>query len=234
MPNRLPSLIVLLALASTPVLAQDSATEDAAVVQSRSFLNSHPDLRYRIAGMKAYQKSQYAEALRYFRLGAYYADKPSQAMVAEMLWKGEGADRNRVEGYIWMDLAAERLFKDLIIKREQFWSELSADERTQAIKAGQSFYNKYGDAVAKPRVEKILERDRRNITGSRVGFVGTLKIEIPGPGGMPIQINGEDFYQDKFWKPEAYWSWQNVTWKALPTGTVTTSELKPVAPEKKP
>lgn len=234
MPNRFPCLIVMLALASTPVLAQDSTTEDAAVVQSRSFLNSHPDLRYRIAGMKSYQKGQYAEALRYFRLGAYYADKPSQAMVAEMLWKGEGAEQNKVEGYIWMDLAAERLFKDLIIKREQFWSELSAEERVQAIKAGQSFYNKYGDAVAKPRVEKILERDRRNITGSRVGFVGTLKIEIPGPGGMPIQINGEDFYQDKFWKPEAYWSWQNVTWKALPTGTVTTSELKPVAPEKKP
>jgi uncharacterized protein len=213
----------------------NALTEDEkAIVQSRSFLSSHPDLRYRIAGMKAYKNGDYRDAMHHFRLGAYYADKPSQAMVAEMLWNGQGTATDRVLGYVWMDLAAERLYVNFIAKREQFWNAMSETERKQALAQGEPVFAKYGDAKAKRRLEHILERDRRNITGSRTGYAGVLKIEIPGPGGLPIQINGEEFYQPQFWKPEAYWAWQNETWKALPTGKVNASDLKPVEPESKP
>ncbi len=208
--------------------------DDVFIVQSRSFMASHPDLSSRSLGMQSYQKGRFTEAMRQFRKGAYYADKPSQAMIAEMLWNGEGVEQNKPEAYAWIDLAAERLYKDLVAKRENYWEALNANERQQAITLGRSIYDKYGDAVAKRRIENILERDRRNITGSRTGYVGVLKIEIPGPGGMPINVNGEQFYQDKFWQPELYWRWQNVTWKALPSGTVTASELIPIKADVKP
>jgi len=224
-----------LMLAASPLHAADvGPKDDAFIVQSRSFLSSHPDLYGRVLGMKSYSKGDYKEAMRQFRKGAYYADKPSQAMVAEMLWKGEGVQIDRAEAYVWIDLAAERLYRDLVAKREQYWSELTDLERRQALDKGVALYARYGDSVAKKRIEAILERNRRNITGSRTGFVGNLRIEIPGPGGMPIQVNGDEFYQDKFWQPEAYWKWQNGTWKALPTGTVTASELMPVAPDETP
>lgn len=224
-----PLLALILVPASLPA-ADVGPKDDAFIVQSRSFLSSHPDLYARVLGMKSYSKGDYKEAMRQFRKGAYYADKPSQAMVAEMLWKGEGVQTDRAEAYVWIDLAAERLYRDLVAKREQYWAELTELERRQALDRGAAVYARYGDNVAKKRIESILERNRRNITGSRTGFVGNLRIEIPGPGGMPIQVNGDEFYQDKFWQPEAYWKWQNVTWKALPTGTVTASELMPVTP----
>ncbi len=230
-------LMAVAALGSASADAKSKTNEqgdDAFIVQSRSFMNSHPDLRSRSLGMQSYQKKDYKEAMRQFRKGAYYADKPSQAMVAEMLWNGEGIEQNRPEAYAWIDLSAERLYKDLVAKREQYWAALNAEERQTSMALGVAIYAKYGDAVAKRRIENILEKDRRNITGSRTGFSGNLKIEIPGPGGMPITVNGDQFYQDKYWQPEMYWKWQNVSWKALPTGNVTTSGMQSVEPESKP
>jgi hypothetical protein len=224
-------------LTSLTITAADKMNEqgdDVFIVKSRSFMASHPDLNSRSLGMQSYQKGHFEEALRQFRKGAYYADKPSQAMVAEMLWKGEGIEQDKIEAYAWIDLAAERLYKDLVAKRENYWAELSADQRLQAVEKGQAIYAKYGDKVAKRRIENILERGRRNITGSRTGYVGVLKIQIPGPGGMPIDISGDQFYQEKFWKPEMYWKWQSVAWKALPTGIATMGELVPIKPKDKP
>lgn len=237
MKSRHVLTLFVLMLALTPlsvVVADDNALteEEKFIVQSRAFLNSHPDLRYRIAGMKAYRDGDYRDAMHHFRLGAYYADKPSQAMVAEMLWNGQGTATDRVLGYVWMDLAAERLYRDLVAKREQFWAALTENERRLAIAQGEAVYAKYGDAKAQRRLANVLERDRRNVTGSRTGYVGVLRMEVPGPAGVPIVIGGDQFYQEQFWQPEAYWAWQNETWKALPTGTVNASELMPVAPKK--
>jgi hypothetical protein len=89
-----PLLALMLFSASLPA-ADVGPKDDAFIVQSRSFLSSHPDLYGRVLGMKSYSKGDYKEAMRQFRKGAYYADKPSQAMVAEMLWKGEGVQIDR-------------------------------------------------------------------------------------------------------------------------------------------
>jgi hypothetical protein len=226
-------LLALLVSVAPPAAAENGNAldeEEKFIVQSRSFLSSHPDLRYRIVGLKAYKESNYREAMHYFRNGAYYADKPSQAMVAEMLWNGQGTAADRVLGYVWMDLAAERLYPVMVARREHFWAMLTENERKLALAQGEAVYAKYGDAKAQRRLANVLERDRRNITGSRAGYVGVLRMEIPGPGELPIVISGDQFYQQKFWQPEAYWAWQNETWKVLPTGTVTASELMPVAP----
>lgn len=222
---------LLLVISSTAPAVDPMPVEDQLIVYSRAFLDAHPDLRYRAAGMENYAKGNFKEAFHYFKLGAYYSDKPSQGMVAEMLWKGEGTGIDRPAAYAWMDLAAERLYKDLIIRREIFWTELTPEEREQAIKKGKAIYSKYGDDVAQRRLKNILERNRRYVTGSRTGFVGVLKLYVNGPNGIPIPINGDDYYQDKFWKMDDYLKWQSTTWQALPTGTVTASELVPVKPE---
>ena len=47
---------------------------------------------------------------------------------------------------------------------------------------------------------------------------------IPTPGGMR-QIRGSTFYQDKFWKPEQYWHWQDYDWKKPPEGDVSVGEV---------
>ncbi len=62
-----------------------------------------------------------------FLRAARYADKPSQAMIAQMLWNGDGVPVDRVMAYVWADLAAERGYPAFIATREKFWSELNAD-----------------------------------------------------------------------------------------------------------
>ena len=220
-------LLLLSLLPACAAAVNPLSFDDQLIVYSESFLNAHPDLKYRSVGMENYAKGRYREALHYFRLGAYYADKPSQGMVAQMLWQGEGTAVDRPAAYAWMDLAAERRYKELLIARERYWAQLTPEQREAAIAKGQAIYRKYGDEVAQRRLKNVLERKRRYVTG----FVGFLDIYANGPNGMPVRISGDEYYQDRFWKLDDYLEWQSTTWQALPTGTATMGELVPVRPE---
>ena len=185
-------------------------------VLTEGFLAAHPDLRWRREGIEAFEKGRHAEAMTYFQRAARHADKPSQAMVAGMYWDGQGVARDRALGYAWMDLAAERQYPDFVLFRERYWSQMTEPERASALERGQAVYAEYGDAVAKPRLETILRRERRKTTGSRLGFVGNLTI-IPQTGplaGSGMTLSGEQYYAKEYWEPEAYWQLQDEIWRA--------------------
>ena len=215
------ALAVGLCLGSANASSRDSSVSEHIVVNTESFMSAHPDLRWRREGMEAYDKGQHGFAADYFRRAARFADKPAQAMYATMLWKGEGVEQDRALAYAWMDLAAERGYPHFIAHRERFWEQLTSAEREEAIRRGEAVYAEYGDDVAKPRLESRLHKGRK-VTGSRVGFVGNLKIMLPDG----IQITGDDYYQDRYWKPRAYWAWQDRTWGKPPTGKATVGELE--------
>lgn len=189
------------------------------------FLSSHPDLRYRIAGVDAMSKGKAEDAFRYFMRAAYYADKPSQGMVAEMYWAGQGVEQDRALGYAWMDLAAQRGYRPFVIHRERYWDAMDEATRARALELGESVYAKYGDAAAQPRIAGVLRRARREVTGSRTGMAGNLKIYIQGPAG-PTQIDGSKFYDPTYWDPEKYQAWHDATWTEPRTGTVIVGEVE--------
>ena len=184
-------------------------------LMTEGFLSAHPDLRWRREGLHAYTNKRYDEAMRYFLRAARYADKPAQAMVAEMYWKGIGVPQDRELGYAWMDLAAERFYSNFVILREQYWGALDATQRLNAIERGQPLLAEYGDGVAKMRMAKVL-RKNRGVTGSRVGFVGNLQI-IPFTGpfaGTGLTIRADEYYAPKFWRADKYFEWQDEVWDA--------------------
>jgi hypothetical protein len=183
--------------------------------------------------MEAYGRGSYEYAARYFRWAARYADKPSQAMLGSMYWDGKGVPQDRALGYAWMDLAAERHYRILLAFRERYWHELSEDECKRAVEVGQPLYDEYGDAVAKPRLEVLLRRGLNQVTGSRTGFVGTMEIHIPGPGGNPTVIDANQYYDPRYWKEKQYWAWADKGWKAPSKGVVNVGVLEPV-PAAKP
>ncbi|NDK39434.1 sel1 repeat family protein [Pseudoxanthomonas gei] len=198
-------------------------------VMTEGFLSAHPDLRWRREALHAYTNKRYDEAMQYFLRSARYADKPAQAMIAEMHWKGIGVPQDRALGYAWMDLAAERFYSNFVIKREQYWGTLSEAEQRDAIARGQSLLVEYGDAAAKPRMAKIL-RKQRMTSGSRVGFVGNLQI-IPFTGpdaGSGMTIRGDEYYAPKYWRAEEYFKWQDEVWDApgARKGKVQVGELE--------
>ncbi|MEJ5208464.1 hypothetical protein [Denitratimonas sp. CY0512] len=197
-------------------------------VMTSGFLAAHPDIRWRREGLHDYSNQRYEQALTHFRSAARYADKASQAMIAEMHWMGLGVPPDPVQGYIWMDLAAERVYPNFMILREIYWEALDASQRQAAIEQGQAVYAEFGDDVAKPRLERVLRRERRNVTGSRTGFVGNITI-IPNTGplaGGGLTISGDQFYAAKYWEPAKYWALQDSIWKNPPRPEVEVGTLR--------
>jgi hypothetical protein len=197
---------------------------------TEGFLAAHPDIRWRREGLYAFNKKRYDEAYNCFRRAARYADKASMAMLAEMYWKGLGVTQDKEIGYVWMDLAAERMYPNFLILRERYWGELSQAEQAAAIKRGQPVLAEFGDDVAKRRLNRVLKREMATITGSRVGYVGSLMIyPMTGPlGGSAIPMLGDEYYNRDYWRPEYYWKWQDKVWKAPPEGKVEVGDLEPV------
>lgn len=194
---------------------------------SAGFLSAHPDLRYRLLGLERYRESRFEDAFRFFQRAAFYADKPSQGMVAEMLWKGEGTPQDRALAYAWMDLAAERGYLGFLGLRERYWNDLDEDGKARALEEGQAIYARYGDEAAKPRLATVLRRERRNITGSRTGFVGALQIYVPGPGGYQ-QIDGSKFHDERYWNFDKYMAWHDATWAKPMIGRVDVGGVEKV------
>lgn len=230
---RLGSLLLIassLALSASPATAQDLRAEEARIVTNPGFLADHPDLNWRKRGLEAFRAGRLSEAREAFLKAARYADKPSQAMLAEMYWQGQGVPRDRPRGYAWADLAAERGWPDLLAKREHYWRELSRAERERAIETGLPLLREYGDDAAKPRIELSLAQARRRITGSRVGHVGNLTIRLPANAADPYKsgfdIDGARFYADKYYQPAAYYAWQERTWRERGDGRVDVGPLE--------
>lgn len=223
---------LLMALQPAWTLAQDQKKENwqpdkrgQEVLSSQAFLANHPDMMNRMRAMEEIERGDDARAANYFLRAARYADKQSQAAYAEMLWEGRGVSQDRAAAYAWMDLAAERGYKLFLAFRERYWNELGEADRKRAVEIGQEIYAEYGDDVAKPRLENILRRTSRNITGSRTGSVGLLKIIIPGPSGGTV-IDGKDFYDKRFWDPKRYWHWQSELLEGVSEGKVIVGDFK--------
>jgi uncharacterized protein len=210
---------------ATPAPPPDPTTDP--LVLSAGFLTAHPDLRYRLLGLQEMKRGKFEDALRFFRRAAFYADKPSQGMVAEMLWNGQGIERNPSLAYAWMDLAAERGYAGFMGLRERYWNALTAEQRSQALAQGQEIYAMYGDAAAQPRLAIVLRRERRRLTGSRTGFAGNVQIYIPGPGGFE-QIDGTKFYDERYWDPKQYQAWHDSIWMKPRVGRVSVGEMEQI------
>src|SRR5690606_6199781 len=216
-------------LLSQPVHAQakplpPDPTEDKLML-SAGFLSAHPDLRYRLHGLEELKRGRHEDALSFFTRAGYYADKPSQGMVAEMYWTGQGVAPDPVLGYIWMDLAAERGYEGFLVLREKYWASLDEAQRQRAVEEGAAIYARYGDAAAQPRLETAIRRGRNKLTGSRVGSVGNLQIYVPGPAGYD-RIDGTQFFDERYWDPKKYRAWHDAIWMKPRVGRVSVGEVE--------
>ncbi|MBN8482472.1 MAG: sel1 repeat family protein [Xanthomonadales bacterium] len=212
--------------ACVPAARADDVPPDPLLLAQPGFLDAHPDLRWRGEGVRSLERGRLREAQVYFRRAARYADKPSQAMLGELHWSGSGGLVDRASGYAWMDLAAERGYPAFLALRERYWAALAEDERVRAVALGGELYAQYADDVAKPRLARVLERARRNVTGSRLGIAGTLKMQVYGPGGWTT-MDGSIYYQSRLSKADEYWQWQDQEWRRPPRGHVTIGPIGP-------
>ncbi|WP_156924715.1 hypothetical protein [Pseudoxanthomonas sp. J35] len=225
-------LLVLLPAASLQAEPSRAERRFAELSGTSGFQAYHPDLRFRQLGIEAYARGDHGEALRRFLRAARFADKPSQAMVAEAYWHGRGVEADRALGYVWMDLAAERGYPDFIQFRERYWAALTGAERERALAIGPAVFDEYADAVAQPRMAAWLLRGRSKAAGSRTGFVGSLVVQVmdgDAPGGVRT-YNGRDYYAEEYWKPREYWRLQDEIWRAPVRERVDVGDPETVPP----
>ncbi|GGA80305.1 hypothetical protein GCM10011521_18220 [Arenimonas soli] len=214
-----------LALATAPALARPSPDDQRLVAQSDLFLQAHPDLHMRLRGLDKLDKGELDGAIEDFREAARHSDKPAQAILAELHWTGRGVPRDRGLAYVWMDLAAERGYPLMVAKREQYWRELEPDERETALAHGEDFYDQFGDAVARPRLEVLMKRAKINFRRSRAHSAGVDGVNVL-VGDKFHRIRGRLFHDEKFWTPEGYFAWQDDLGHGRGEGRVDVGEVE--------
>lgn len=233
--------------------------DDIQVIQSPMFASSHPDLRWRLSALENIRQGNDSFVMEELMRAARYGDKPSQAMIAEAHWKGLYKQKiDRPLAYAWMDLAAERGYKPLLVKREAYWAKLSPAEQDEAVERGSEVYAEFGDDVALARLDEKLRRGRGEKTGSRLGSdtvtPGTI---LPGASEVKISVataisptvdpsissmsslhanvsgaNKSRSWNSKFWDLDRYIAWKAVTLDAefsgLADGNVEVLPIEPV------
>jgi uncharacterized protein len=198
------------------------------ILSHMSVLEHHPDILHRKLGARAYTSGNYDGAMRHFLRASRFADKASQAGVAELHFFGRGVPRDKALAYVWIDLAAERGYPRYLAMRENYWSDMSEAERERAKSIGPAIFAEYEDAVAKPRLVPLLRRGSR-IVGSRVGTRGNVEITFTDHREAPMMARGVQFGDKRIWDPEQYWAWQDKVHMTPPrtsAGRVEVLELR--------
>jgi hypothetical protein len=190
---------------------------------------NHPNELYRIYANKAAASGNWGDAARNFRIASRFADKYSQHRLSMLYWHGVGVGTDRVEAYIWADLAAERGYPQFLAIREKMWNELTPQQQAEVPQRGRRIVEEYADVVAKPRVERAIAQGKRQMTGSRTGFDAGLIISSIGPGnqlfGSVGGVNLKSMYDASRTDPKKYWAFEDMVWK---NGMVKVGEIENV------
>jgi hypothetical protein len=239
------SLTILLSFAPAAAASEASSIRPIAVpvwmeaaMSSGVFQEYHPDIRWQQRGIRHYRAGRLSAAERAFREGASYGDKGSQAMLAQIHWRGESVPVDKAKAYAWMDLAAERGYPIFLVEREKMWQQLDHADRNRLSWVGPDLHGQYADEFAKPRLERKLRAGRfRTLTGSRAGYDAGVKLatqrtdgsydfDTAGSKGSGGASGIAHYQQDRYWNPRRYWLAQDRIWKGLPTGEVIVHPLR--------
>ncbi|MBS0571421.1 MAG: sel1 repeat family protein [Proteobacteria bacterium] len=184
----------------------------------------HPDLFGEFAGMRHYAHHDYAGALKYFKVGAYYSDKLSQLSIGLMYMNGEGVTKDLPTAYAWLAVAAERKYPEFEATRDSVKAQLSPDQLAQAERLRAAVDSEYGDKVAKHRLVLQLNQGRMKMTGSHTGFdFGTSQLNTKNCSGPSIMVGDEavpqagcggGIYAKWRWDPKTYFAVRDAHWKA--------------------
>lgn len=219
-------LLLAVLLSGTALAQRPVSIVGSQIMQGSDYLHYHRDLKYRLDGLAHLDNAELPQAHAAFVKASRYADKPSQAMVAQMYWRGDGVARDRALAYAWMDLAAERGYPSFVAFRETYWAQLTPAERSAAVERGRAVFADHADAVAKPRLEHLLRKKRTTFTDSRVGVVARgLKILVVEPGtGLWARAPRDQVLATEFWNADSYFAWQDRLWARPPAGVVSVGE----------
>jgi uncharacterized protein len=192
----------------------------------------HANERYRLYAQTAAADGRLNDAAKFFRIAATYADKYSQLRLSMLYWHGVGVPQDRVEAYIWADLAAERGYPQFLAVREQMWRELTPDQQASAALRGPALYVQFGDAVAKQRFRSKLARSATRAHAKRIGGIQVLPGKTLRRGVVASREEEEAWslaYSPSRVDPEMYWAIEDRIMTRGLSSTVTVGDIEETA-----
>ncbi|HZX72749.1 MAG TPA: sel1 repeat family protein [Rhodanobacter sp.] len=227
--------------ANSPTTAplQDKTSQEVLDAMSNSSTWGHPDEYGEFTGMQRFAAGDFKGAMKYFLIGARYADKLSQLSIGLMYLNGQGVSKDPVAAFAWIAIAAERKYPQFLATRDMVWAQLDAQQRTQAKALLEKLYPEYGDPTAKHRMALVLRWNRSELTGSYLGFASDSVTSLTpeqfvGKGRMPAcggkTIGGAamtgcgNLYAAWRWDPKQYFQARDREW----TGHVSVGALQSV------
>ena len=230
--RKLWAVLMLVAMAGAAHAEDDPMNDPGVQKVVRAMANAstwyHPDLFGEFSGVRHYAHRQYADALKNFEIGAFYADKFSQLCIGLMYMNGQGVKKDPVTAYAWLDLAAERNYPRFVATRDNLKATLTPDQLAQAAELRETLGQRYADAVAKPRLVVQLRQGQMQLTGSHTGYApGIWHATTKGTCEPVISVGGQDVPEagcgsaaieaNERWDPDLYFASRDREYKATVT-----------------
>ncbi len=154
-----------------------------------------PDEADMIRAVHTLQDGFPKDAYDKFRRAAKLGNKEAQKNIGLMYIQGLGVEKNWPMAYCWLKLASTSGDNKYMAARDEVYNSLRPDEKEQAIQDCQLIEDEFGDLEALKRRERWIRRQKREVTGSRLGNVGALRIQISDATGYQWELSGTEYFQ---------------------------------------
>ncbi|TDJ31765.1 MAG: sel1 repeat family protein [Gammaproteobacteria bacterium] len=194
----------------------------SALAQHQPIFRLPPGDRLFLAGLEAYEGGRYDTAMTYLQDASLWANKPAQFNIGAMYHNGQGVEKDLVEAYAWFALSAER-FDDARMNelRDQTLAQLTTEDQERAKVREQELLSEHGDDRRLAKVAKWFRNEKREVTGSRVGFSGSaLTIYSMSASGHWTWYSGTEYMK---YKAEWLSQWEQ---QYIPEGYTEFGELQ--------
>ncbi|MEO7934740.1 MAG: sel1 repeat family protein [Dokdonella sp.] len=154
--------------------------------------SGRPGVFFFAKGAEAFKKDQAAFAIEMYEISASYAYKPAQYNLSVIYAKGQGVAVDLPRALAWVTLAAERSDAHYATARNAIYAALSPQQVDEADRVLKSLVPKYADETAMKRAKSRWKDAKLAATGSRLGFIGGLKVGAPGAQAGGLQASSQE------------------------------------------
>lgn len=163
-------------------------------LQAKPPIFATPDQADLIRGARSLQDGFEKDALDKFLAASRYGNKEAQKHVALMYIKGMGVPQNWAKAWAWLKLAATHGDQRVAVARDEVGQALRDDERRLAERYYEEIRAEFGDLAALERRETWVRKQKREVTGSRLGKVGALRVQVADSSGYNWELSGTEYF----------------------------------------
>ena len=165
-----------------------------AAAQARAPVFATPDQAHLIRAARSLQDGFERDAFDKFLLAARYGNKEAQKNVGLMYIKGLGVEKDWAKAHAWLRLAASHGDPRFASARDEIWGTLREDEKLAAESHYRELRKEYGDLTALQLREEWVRKQKREVTGSRLGKVGAMRVQVADATGYQWEFSGTEFF----------------------------------------